>query len=82
MKKPFLAFAEISGRPEAGAIAEWLVLQGRATMIEGWLNNVNYEDHCMHGRVFTCAATTRRMIHNSPNTANIPEGKEESKVWN
>jgi DNA polymerase I-like protein with 3'-5' exonuclease and polymerase domains len=48
-------------------------------MIDGWLNNVNYDDHCMHGRVMTCAATTRRMIHNSPNTANIPKAKKKVK---
>jgi len=74
-----VAFAEASGRREAQAIADWLVLQGRASMIEGWLNNVNYEDHCMHGKVLTCAATTRRMIHSSPNTANIPKAKKKVK---
>lgn len=78
-EESLVAFAEASGRPEPQAIAEWLVLQGRATMIEGWLNNVNYDDHCMHGRVLTCAATTRRMIHNSPNTANIPKAKKKVK---
>lgn len=78
-EETLIAFAEESGRPEVRAIAEWLVLQGRSTMVEGWLNNVNYEDHCMHGRVMTCAATTRRMIHNSPNTANIPKAKAKVK---
>ncbi len=78
-EESLLAFAEESGQPEVKAIAEWLVLQGRATMVEGWLNNVNYDDHCMHGRVMTCAATTRRMIHNSPNTANIPKAKAKVK---
>jgi DNA polymerase-1 len=73
------SFAEISGRPEVKAIADWLVLQGRSTMVEGWLNNVNYDDHCMHGRVMTCAAMTRRMIHNNPNTANIPKAKAKVK---
>lgn len=83
-----LAFAELSGRPEVQAIAEWLVLQGRATMIEGWLNNVSYDDHCMHGRVFTCGARSRRMTHSSPNTANIPKAKakvrygiESRRLW-
>jgi DNA polymerase I-like protein with 3'-5' exonuclease and polymerase domains len=78
-EESLLSFAEISGRPEAGAIAEWLVLQGRSTMVEGWLNNVNYEDHCMHGRIFTCGATTRRMIHSNPNTANVPKAKKKVK---
>lgn len=74
-----LAFAESSKRPEVQAIAEWIVLQGRATMIEGWLNNVNYDDSRMHGRVFTCGARTRRMTHGSPNTANVPKAKAKVK---
>ena len=78
-EESLLDFAEISGRPEAKAIAEWLVLQGRSSMIDTWLNNVNYEDSCMHGTVFTCAATTRRMIHSGPNTANIPKAKKKVK---
>lgn len=78
-EESLLAYAESSQTPEAKAIAEWLVLQGRATMVEGWLNNVNYDDSRMHGRVITCGATTRRMIHNSPNTANIPKAKPKIK---
>lgn len=78
-EESLLAYAEESGRPEVRAIAEYLVLQGRSTMVEGWLNNVNYDDHCMHGRIMTCGATTRRMIHNSPNTANIPKAKKKVK---
>ena len=78
-EESLLAFAELSGRPEARAIAEWLVLQGRSSMIDTWLNNVNYDDSCMHGRVMTCGAATRRMTHNSPNTANIPKAKEKVK---
>lgn len=78
-EESLVAYAELSGEPAIQAIADWIVLQGRATMIEGWLNNVNYDDHCMHGRVMTCAAATRRMIHNSPNTANIPKAKKKVK---
>jgi DNA polymerase-1 len=87
-EESLLAFAELSGRPEVKAIAEWLVLQGRTTMIEGWLNTVNYEDSCIHGRVFTCGAGSRRMTHRIPNTANIPKaedhvkyGKESRSLW-
>lgn len=78
-EESLLAFAETSGRPEAAAIAEWLVLQGRSSMIETWLNNVNYEDSCMHGSVLTCGAMTRRMTHFGPNTANIPKAKKKVK---
>lgn len=66
-------FAEISNRPEVGALAEWLVIQGRASMLDTWFNNLG-GDSRIHGRIFTCGATTRRMTHNSPNTANIPSG--------
>lgn len=78
-EEALVSFAETSGRVEAQSIADWLVLQGRATMVEGWLNNVNYDDHCMHGRIFTCGATTRRMTHSNPNTANIPKAKKKVK---
>jgi len=78
-EESLMSFAEQSGRPEVEAIAEWIVLQGRATMVEGWLDHVNYDDHCMHGRVLTCAATTRRMIGSKPNTMNIPKAKKKVK---
>lgn len=74
-----VAYAELSGLPAVKAIADWLVLQGRSSMIDTWLSNVNYDDSCMHGRVMTCAAATRRMTHNSPNTANIPKAKKKVK---
>lgn len=76
-EEALLAFAEECGKAEVKAIADWLVLQGRATMVEGWLNNVNYDDSCIHGRVITCGAATRRMTHSSPNTANIPKAKKK-----
>lgn len=68
-----LAFAEESKRPELQALAEWLVIQGRASMLDTWFNNLG-DDSRIHGKVFTCGAATRRMTHNSPNTANIPSG--------
>lgn len=77
-EESLLAFAEIAGDhgKEVRAIAEWLVLQGRATMVEGWIENCG-PDGRIHGRVFTCGAGTRRMTHNSPNTANIPKAKKK-----
>jgi len=72
-------FAEKSGIPEVQAIADWLVLQGRASMILTWLNNVDRTDSRMRGRVFTCGAGTRRMTHAAPNTANIPKAKKKVK---
>lgn len=78
-EESLVAYAQSSGLAPVQAIADWLVLQGRTTMIEGWLNNVDYDTSLMHGRVFTCAAATRRMTHNSPNTANIPKAKKKIK---
>lgn len=68
-------FSEESGRKEVSALAEWLVLQGRASMLDTWFNNLG-SDSRIHGRIFTCGASTRRMTHNSPNTANIPSGSK------
>lgn len=70
-----VAFATESGRPEVRALAEWLVIQGRASMLDTWFNNLG-SDSRIHGRIFTCGATTRRMTHTSPNTANIPSGSK------
>lgn len=72
-EESLLKFAEESGRPEVKAMAEWLVCNGRANMVQTWLNYIG-PDSRIHGRVFTCGATTRRMTHSSPNTANIPSG--------
>lgn len=65
-------FAQSSGIKEAQAIADWLVLNGRASMLKTWLDNVDRNDSRMHGRVFSCGAGSRRMTHTTPNTANIP----------
>lgn len=66
-----VAFAEKLGIPEVRAIANWLVVNGRANMVTTWLNAVG-DDGRIHGKVFSCGAITRRMRHNAPNTANIP----------
>jgi len=67
------------GVPEAQAIADWLVLSGRSSMLTTWLNAVDREDSRMRGRVLTCGAITRRMTHFNPNTANIPKAKPKVK---
>lgn len=80
-----VGFAKESGIKEVQYIADWLVLEGRANMIETWLDNLG-EDNRIHGNVFTCGAQSRRMKHSSPNTANIPGldakyGKEARALW-
>lgn len=67
------------GVPQAQAIADWLVLFGRGNMLQTWLNAVDRDTHCIHGKVFTCGAGSRRMTHSSPNTANIPKAKAKVK---
>ena len=75
-EESLLDFAEKSKRPEVGAIAEWLVLSGRISMLQTWLDNLG-PDGRIHGEVFTCGAGNRRMTHAQPNTANIPKAKEK-----
>lgn len=87
-EESLIEFSEKSKLPEIKAIADWLVLQGRASMLGTWLNAVNRETHRMHGRVFSCGAGSRRMTHRVPNSANcpkakpkVPYGKEMRECW-
>ncbi len=84
-EESLVEFANSSGIKEVQAIADWLVINGRANMINTWLNNVG-PDSRIHGRVFTCGAGSRRMTHSAPNTANIPGngakyGEECRSLW-
>lgn len=81
-----VAFAKESGVEQVKMIADWLVLNGRGNMINTWLNAVDQTDSRIHGRVMSCGAASRRMTHNSPNTANIPSneaayGHECRSLW-
>lgn len=75
-EESLLDFYNKSGQDEIKAIADWLVLNGRISMIDTWLGCVQ-DDQRIHGRVFTCGAGTRRMTHNTPNTANIPKASKK-----
>ena len=81
-----VAFAQECGRPEIQAMSEWLVLNARCNMLENWLSYSD-KDSRIHGKVFSCGASTRRMTHNSPNSANIPSaakskyGHECRALW-
>lgn len=81
-----LEFAEASGIREVRSIAEYLVLQGRISMLDGWIRSFNPDTGCIHGKVFSCGAGSRRCTHNNPNTANVPSievpyGKECRGLW-
>ncbi len=85
-EESLLEFAETSKIPEVTAIADWLVATGRANMIYNWLANVDKANSVMRGYVDSCGASTRRMTHSSPNTANIPGlevkwGHECRSMW-
>lgn len=63
-------FLEGNDIPEVHLIAKWMSINGRANMINTWLENWNEEDSCIHGNIFV--ADTLRFRHQAPNTANIP----------
>jgi DNA polymerase-1 len=69
-EKSLVKFAEESGIPEVALITKWMSVNGRANMINTWLENWNEDDSCIHGKLFV--ADTLRFRHQAPNTANIP----------
>jgi DNA polymerase-1 len=69
-EKSLVKFAEESGIPEVALITKWLAVNGRANMVNTWLENWNADDSCIHGKLFV--ADTLRFRHQAPNTANIP----------
>lgn len=78
------AFSESSRRPEIASLAEWLVIQGRASMLDTWFNTLG-SDSRIHGRVNSCGASTRRMTHSSPNcvpTSTKALTRNGWKAWN
>jgi DNA polymerase-1 len=69
-EESILAFAEECGKEEVSCLARWLVVNSRANMVRTWLDAVNEETGCIHGRLFI--ASTLRYRHSNPNSANIP----------
>ncbi len=68
--------------PEVELIARWMAYNGRANMVNTWLDNYDEDTHCIHGRLFV--ADTLRFRHQAPNTANIPavrSGKDGSVLY-
>lgn len=56
--------------PQVELIAKWMSINGRANMVNNWLEAWNETDSCIHGTLFV--ADTLRFRHQKPNTANIP----------
>lgn len=69
-EKSLVKFAEESGIPEVALITKWMSVNGRANMVNNWLDYWNEETGCIHGKLFV--ADTLRFRHQAPNTANIP----------
>ena len=69
-EKSLVAFAEECGVPEVALITKWMAINGRANMINTWLDNWNEDTGCIHGSLFV--ADTLRFRHQRPNTANVP----------
>ena len=72
-------------RPEAKAVARYMMLQKRVAQIDSWLKSVK-DDGRVHGRVITNGAVTGRMTHQSPNMAQVPAvsapfGPECRRCW-
>ena len=72
-------------RPEAKAVARYMMLQKRVAQIDSWLKSVK-DDGRVHGRVITNGAVTGRMTHQSPNMAQVPAvsapfGTECRRCW-
>lgn len=69
-EKSLIKFAEESGIHQVALITKWMSTNGRANMINTWLENWNEDTKCIHGNLFV--ADTLRFRHQKPNTANIP----------
>lgn len=71
--------------PEAKFLAEYFMLQKRASMLESWLEKVKHDGR-VHGKVITIGAVTGRCTHSDPNMAQVPAvraeyGKEFRSCW-
>lgn len=71
--------------PAVQKVARYLVLNSRCKNIQTWFEALG-EDNRIHGTVIGCGATTHRMSHMYPNTANIPAnhalyGEECRQCW-
>jgi len=55
---------------EIRLIAKWMTVNGRANMVNTWIEAYNEDTGKIHGNLFV--ADTLRFKHSAPNTANIP----------
>jgi len=69
-EKSLVKFADENDIPEVALITKWMSVNGRANMVNTWLEAFNENTNCIHGSLFV--ADTLRFRHQKPNTANIP----------
>jgi DNA polymerase I-like protein with 3'-5' exonuclease and polymerase domains len=75
----------VKGIPEASLIADYLTVNQRIGMAQGWLEKVTEEGR-VHGYVNSNGAVTGRMTHSDPNVAQVtargkPYGAEMRACW-
>ena len=76
---PCLAdFLEENPVPQVRLIATWMAINGRANMVNTWIEEYNDDTGCIHGKIFV--ADTLRFRHQAPNTANIPSVRADKRT--
>jgi DNA polymerase I-like protein with 3'-5' exonuclease and polymerase domains len=75
---------KIKNIPEAEMIADYLLYQKRIAQLTSWLEELDGER--VHGKVISNGTITSRMVHYSPNMAQVPNvgsryGKECRSCW-
>lgn len=63
-------FVDANPMPQVKLIATWMAVNGRANMVNTWLESYDERTGRIHGKLFV--ADTLRFRHQAPNTANIP----------
>ncbi len=74
----------IKNIPEATMIADYLLYQKRIAQVSSWLEELDNDR--VHGKVISNGTITSRMVHYSPNMAQVPNvgsryGKECRSCW-
>lgn len=77
LAKSLQKIVDEGGAPEITLIAKWMTINGRANMINNWLENYNEKTGRIHGSLFV--ADTLRFKHSAPNTANVPGVRKDKR---
>jgi DNA polymerase-1 len=69
-EESLIRFTESSGNEDGKRLAKWMMLQGRCTALNDWMNNYNEKTGAIHGQLWL--AGSLRYRSDKPNTQNIP----------